>query len=72
MHSRVGSEMLTVKGGCLIGDGGLTREMVMGRDERVKVEHIWTRSAIVDVPEGMKQWEMEPSDEPGKIPEGME
>ena len=72
MHSGVGSETLTVKGGCLIGSGGLTREMMMGRDERVKVEHIWTRSAIVDIPEGMTRWEEEPPDVPGKMPEGME
>lgn len=40
-----------VKGGCL---EALSKEMM--RD----VIHIWTQHAIVDIPEGMEQWEREP------------
>jgi hypothetical protein len=40
-----------VKGGCL---EALDKEMM--RD----VVHIWTQHAIVDIPEGVEQWEREP------------
>ncbi|KIW88077.1 uncharacterized protein Z519_11187 [Cladophialophora bantiana CBS 173.52] len=43
--------MLSVKAGCL---SGLTKDMM-----RTAV-HIWTRSAVVDVPEGAVQYEEEP------------
>jgi hypothetical protein len=44
-------EMVSVKAGCLVG---LTKDMM--RD----AIHIWTRSAVVDVPEGVEQYEQEP------------
>jgi hypothetical protein len=40
-----------VKGGCL---EGLDKEMMR------KAIHIWTQHAIVDIPEGVEQWEREP------------
>lgn len=46
------SAMVSVKGGCLEGlDRGMMREAV----------HIWTRHAVVDIPEGVESWEGEPS-----------
>ncbi|OQV06084.1 hypothetical protein CLAIMM_10715 [Cladophialophora immunda] len=43
--------MLSVKAGCL---DGLSKEMMRG------AVHIWTRSAVVEVPEGAVQYEEEP------------
>lgn len=45
------SATLSVKGGCL---EGLDREMMRG------AVHIWTRHAVVDIPEGVERWEEEP------------
>lgn len=44
-------EMVSVKSGCL---DGVTKEMMRG------AVHIWTRSAIVDIPEGAEAYEEEP------------
>lgn len=58
MHRRSGGNgsdaaggTVSVKGGCLVG---LTKEMM-----RTAV-HIWTSEAVVDVPEGVEQYEEEP------------
>lgn len=40
-----------VKGGCL---EDLDKEMMKG------AVHIWTRHAVVDIPEGVESWEGEP------------
>ncbi len=44
-------KMLSVKAGCL---DGLSKEMMR------KAVHIWTRSAVVDIPEGAERYEEEP------------
>jgi len=46
---------VSVKGGCL---DGLTKEMFEG------ATHIWTKRAIVSIPEGVETFEEEPPDEP--------
>lgn len=51
MHRVRGEETLSVKAGCL---EGLTREMMRS------AAHIWCKEAIVDIPEGVEQWEEEP------------
>ncbi|EXJ62005.1 hypothetical protein A1O7_02437 [Cladophialophora yegresii CBS 114405] len=43
--------MLSVKAGCL---EGLSKELMR------KAIHIWTKSAVVDIPEGVEQYEEEP------------
>ena len=45
------AKMLSVKAGCL---EGLNREMMR------KAVHIWTKSAVIDIPEGVEQYEEEP------------
>ena len=42
---------VSVKSGCL---NGVTREMISS------AVHIWTKSAIVDIPEGVEAYEGEP------------
>lgn len=44
-------EMLSVKAGCLVG---LTKEMMRG------AVHIWTKSAVIDIPDGVEAYEEEP------------
>jgi len=44
---------VSVKGGCLVG---LTKEMLEG------ATHIWTKEAVVPIPEGAKSCEGEPDD----------
>ena len=44
-------KMLSVKAGCL---DGLSKAMMR------KAVHIWTKSAVVDIPEGVEQHEEEP------------
>ena len=53
IHARDGVDSVSVKGGVL---KGLTREMMRG------AVHIWTREAVVDIPEGSERWEGEPED----------
>ena len=53
MHRVRGEETLSVKAGCL---EGLSKEMM--RD----AEHIWCKEAVIDIPEGARQWEEEPND----------
>jgi hypothetical protein len=62
VHRTDGEETLSVKGGCLIG---LTKEMMT---ERGRVMHIWCKSAVVEIPEGVERWDEEPPDEPGRVP----
>lgn len=45
------AKMLSVKAGCL---DGLSKTMMR------KAIHIWTKSAVVDIPEGVEQYEEEP------------
>ncbi|OAP64507.1 hypothetical protein AYL99_00479 [Fonsecaea erecta] len=54
---------VSIKGGCL---EGLSKEMM-----RFAV-HIWTRSAIVDIPEGAVQYEEEPPEDLSWPPEWMD
>lgn len=62
MHKTEGDETLSVKGGCLVG---LSREMMKG------AVHIWVRSRVVELPDGVKAWEGEPGDvEAGDMPKG--
>lgn len=61
VHKSEGNKTLSVKGGCLLG---LTQEMIHG------AVHIWTKSAVVDVLEGVESWEEEPDEKPGKVPMG--
>lgn len=56
LHEHVSPEgkpanSVSVKAGCLTG---LNKEMMRG------AVHIWTKSAVIDVPEGVKQFEEEP------------
>ena len=53
IHDR-GAGAVTVKAGCL---SGLTREMVDG------ATHIWTKRAVVPIPEGNESFEEEPDEE---------
>lgn len=43
--------MLSVKAGCL---DGITKEMMR------EAVHIWTKSAVIDIPEGVEAYEEEP------------
>jgi hypothetical protein len=52
MHAS-GGKTVSVKGGCL---EGLTKEML------ARATHIWTKRAIVAIPEGVKSYEEEPPD----------
>jgi len=49
------SDTIAVKGGCL---DGLTKEMMRS------AVHIWTRSAVVDIPEGVVAYEQSPPPSP--------
>ena len=62
VHKTDGEETLSVKGGCLVG---LTREMMTAAGGRVA--HIWCKSAVVEIPDGVERWEEEPPDEPGSV-----
>jgi hypothetical protein len=55
VHRTDGEKTLSLKGGCLVG---LTKEMMTG------VSHIWCKSAVVEIPEGVDRWEEEPPDDP--------
>ncbi|KIX07705.1 uncharacterized protein Z518_02359 [Rhinocladiella mackenziei CBS 650.93] len=50
-HDGTPANVVSVKSGCL---DGVTKEMLRG------AVHIWTKSAVVDVPEGAEQYEEEP------------
>jgi len=50
-HAGEPSKVVSVKSGCL---DGMTKEMMR------KAVHIWTRSAVVDIPEGVEAYEEEP------------
>jgi len=54
MHSRDGVKSVSIRGGSL---QGLTKEMV------ANAVHIWTKEAVIDIPEGVEQLEGEPSDD---------
>lgn len=54
MHARDGVKSVSIRGGSL---QGLTKEMVAG------AVHIWTKEAVVEIPEGVEQMEGEPSDD---------
>jgi hypothetical protein len=54
MHSRDGVKSVSIRGGSL---QGLTKEMVAG------AVHIWTKEAVVEIPEGVEQLKGEPSDD---------
>lgn len=45
------AETVSVKAGCLTG---LNKEMMRG------AAHIWTKSAVIDIPEGARAYEEEP------------
>lgn len=59
VHGGSGQNYISVKGGCL---KGLTREMM--RD----AVHIWTKRALVPIPNDAQQFEEEPPEEPGDLP----
>lgn len=46
------AESISVKSGCL---DGITKEMMR------EAVHIWTKSAVIDIPEGVEQYEEEPT-----------
>lgn len=54
LHARDGIKSVSVKGGSL---QGLTKEMVAG------AVHIWTKEAVVEIPEGVETFEGEPDDD---------
>jgi len=54
MHARDGVKSVSIRGGSL---QSLTREMV------ADAVHIWTKEAVVEIPEGAEQLEGEPSDD---------
>jgi hypothetical protein len=54
MHARDGVKSVSIRGGSL---QGLSKEMVAG------AVHIWTKEAVVEIPEGVEQLEGEPSDD---------
>jgi hypothetical protein len=62
VHRTDGEETLSVKGGCLVG---LTKDMMT---EKGEVTHVWCKSAVVEIPDGVERWEEEPPDEPGSVP----
>ena len=56
VHEHVSStgkiaDSISVKSGCL---DGITKEMMRG------AIHIWTKSAVIDIPEGVEAYEEEP------------
>lgn len=53
VHGINEEETVSVKGGCLDG---------LGKLEMEGAEHIWVRSAIMGISEGVKRWEMEPDE----------
>jgi hypothetical protein len=62
MHKTEGEAELSVKAGCL---EGLDLRGERGR----KAVHIWTKEAVVDIPEGVERYEEEP---PGGSLQGQE
>ncbi|KAM0722236.1 hypothetical protein Q7P37_001677 [Cladosporium fusiforme] len=54
MHARDGVASVSVKGGCL---QALNAEMIEG------AVHIWTKEAVVEIPEGARTFEGEPPDD---------
>lgn len=58
VHRVVGSKTCTVKGGCL---EGLSREMLA---DTGNVVHIWTKSAVVEVPTRFQRFAGESDEEP--------
>lgn len=54
MHARDGVKSVSIRGGSL---QGLSKEMV------AVAVHIWTKEAVVEIPEGVEQLEGEPSDD---------
>ena len=62
IHKTDGEETLGVKGGCLVG---LKREMLT---KEGGVMHIWCKSAVVEIPEGVERCEEEPPEEAGSVP----
>lgn len=56
MHQSVSEDgtparFVSVKSGCL---DGITKEMMRG------AKHIWTRSAVIDIPDGVEAYKREP------------
>jgi hypothetical protein len=64
VHRTDGEKTLCVKGGCLVG---LTKEMMTQKGVPGGVSHIWCKSAVVEIPEGVERWEEEPPDEPESV-----
>jgi hypothetical protein len=56
-HGGEKQKYISVKGGCL---KGLTKELMKD------AVHIWTKRAVVEVPEAAVQYEEEPPEEPGQ------
>lgn len=50
-HDGVPERNLSVKSGCL---DGMTKEMIRG------AVHIWTKEAVIDIPDGVEAYEEEP------------
>jgi hypothetical protein len=53
MHKSEGEDTLSVKAGCLEG-------LDLRGEKGKKAVHIWTKEAIVDIPEGVESYETEP------------
>jgi hypothetical protein len=51
MHERSGNHSVSIKGGCIEGL------------DWTDVVHIWTKEAVVPIPEGVKKFEEEPDDD---------
>ena len=58
VHRVAGGKTCSVKGGCL---DELSRDMLA---DKGTVVHIWTSSAVVEVPKGYQRYEEEPDEEP--------
>ena len=51
MHERSGKEGVSIKGGCI------------DKLDWTKAVHIWTKEAVMPIPEGAKKFEEEPYDD---------
>lgn len=55
MHSVEGEDTISIKGGCLDPKKGDELKWSEGI-------HIWCKSAVVDIPEGVERWDEEPEE----------
>lgn len=54
MHENVGGKQVTIKAGCLEG---------LNKDMYASACHIWTKRAVIPIPDGVEQYDEEPPDD---------